>query len=427
MATKMRFVDKVKMSLEGVTIAIDAMRANKVRAGLTILGVAVGVFVVVVISAAVHGINESVAKQFESAGPTTFFVFRWPITFEACDGSDDTCRWRSNPRLTFPEMDALARLSTVAEVMPQQNWSVQAKYRDKALSSVQLLGVGSNWPAINPPDMTDGRAFTEQESRSAAPVVILNTNAKQQLFGDEEALGREITLNALSGNKVGSVFTVIGVYQDNVSFLSGGDHPKMVTSIYALERKVGAQMQFMSLVVKPSATAQQGETIDEVTASLRAQRGLRPSRESNFAIITQDKLFDVYNKVFGVFFLVMISLSSVGLLVGGVGVVAIMMISVTERTREIGVRKALGATRGIILWQFLVEAVTLTATGAMIGLMLGWIVALIVNKATPIAASVPPLAVVAALGSSAITGIVFGMLPALKASQLDPVAALRYE
>src|SRR5580693_2671658 len=127
---KMRFVDKIKMSLEGVTIALDAMRANKVRAGLTILGVAVGVFVVVVISAAVHGINESVAKQFESAGPTTFFISRWPITFETCDDSGDTCKWRANPRLTFAEADALARLSSVAEVMPQQGWNVQAKYKD---------------------------------------------------------------------------------------------------------------------------------------------------------------------------------------------------------------------------------------------------------------------------------------------------------
>jgi putative ABC transport system permease protein len=424
---KMRFVDQVKMSLEGVLIAIDAMRANKVRAALTILGVAVGVFVVVVMSAAVHGINESVAKQFESAGPTTFFVNRWPITFEACDGSDDTCRWRSNPRITFAEMEAIGRLSSVAEVMPQMGWNVQSRYRDKLLSSVQLLGVGANWPAINPPDMQDGRVFTEQESRSAAPVVILNTNAKQQLFGDEDALGREITLTSLRGNNVGGSFTVIGVWKDNVSFLSGGDHPKMVTSIYALERKVGAQTQYMSLIIKPSITVSRDQAIDEVTASLRGQRGLRPSHESNFAVITQDKLFDVYNKVFGMFFLVMIALSSVGLLVGGVGVVAIMMISVTERTREIGVRKALGATRGVILWQFLVEAVTLTATGASIGLVLGWVVALIVNASTPIAASVPPLAVVAALGSSAITGIVFGMLPALKASRLDPVAALRYE
>jgi putative ABC transport system permease protein len=423
----MRFIDKVKMSLEGVVIAADAMRANKVRAALTILGVAVGVFVVVVMSAAVHGINESVAKQFESAGPTTFFVNRWPITFEACDGSDDTCRWRSNPRISFAEMDALARLSSVAEVMPQQGWNVQSRYRDKLLSSVQLLGVGANWPAINPPDMQDGRVFTEQESRSAAPVVIINTNAKQQLFGDEDGIGKSITLTSLRGNNVGSIFTVIGVWKDNVSFLSGGDHPKMVTSIYALERRVGAQTQYMSLVIKPSVTSSRDEAIDEVTASLRGQRGLRPGRESNFAVITQDKLFDVYNKVFGMFFLVMIALSSVGLLVGGVGVVAIMMISVTERTREIGVRKALGATRGVILWQFLVEAVTLTATGAAIGLLLGWIVALLVNNYTPVQASVPPLAVVAALGSSAVTGIVFGMLPALKASRLDPVAALRYE
>ncbi len=424
---KMRAVDKIKMSLEGVTIALDAMRANKVRAALTILGVAVGVFVVVVISAAVHGINESVAKQFESAGPTTFYVNRYPITFESCDDSGDTCKWRANPRLTFTEADALARLTSVAEVGIQQNWSVAAKYRDRSLSSVNVLGVTSNWPALSPPDMVDGRMFTEQESRSAARVVVLNTTAKDHLFGDEDALGKEVSLSALQGSNVGAPFVVIGVYRDNTSFLSGGDHPKMVTSIYALERRLGAQTKYMSFVIKPTASAQQGETIDEVTASLRAQRGLRPSHESNFAVITQDKLFEVYNKVFGMFFLVMISLSSVGLLVGGVGVVAIMMISVTERTREIGVRKALGATRGVILWQFLVEAVTLTATGAGIGLTLGWIVALIVNKVTPVAASVPPLAVVAALGSSAVTGILFGMLPALKASRLDPVAALRYE
>jgi putative ABC transport system permease protein len=167
--------------------------------------------------------------------------------------------------------------------------------------------------------------------------------------------------------------------------------------------------------------------VDQVTATLRGLRGQRPAEESSFAIITQDKLLDTYNSIFGVFFLVMIALSAVGLLVGGVGVVAIMMISVTERTREIGVRKALGATRATILWQFLVEAITLTGIGVVIGLAAGWLGAVAIRSFSPIAASVPPLAVVAALAASVITGVLFGMLPALRASRLDPVVALRHE
>jgi putative ABC transport system permease protein len=167
--------------------------------------------------------------------------------------------------------------------------------------------------------------------------------------------------------------------------------------------------------------------MDDVTASLRGQRGLRPGQESTFALITQDRLFETYNSIFGMFFLVMIALSGVGLIVGGVGVVAIMMISVTERTREIGVRKALGATKATILWQFLVEAATLTGIGGAIGLFVGWLAAVAIRSFSPIEASIPPLAVVAALGASAITGILFGLLPASRAARLDPVEALRYE
>src|SRR5262249_1528715 len=158
----------------------------KVRAGLTILGVAVGVFVVVVISAAVHGLNASVERQLEAAGPTTFFVQRFPITFESCDGTGDTCRWRSNPRITMARADALRQLGSVSEVLMQQGWGASAKYRDRALPNVQVLGVTSNWPQVNPPAMTDGRVFTEQESRGASRVVVINTTAAERLFGDED-------------------------------------------------------------------------------------------------------------------------------------------------------------------------------------------------------------------------------------------------
>jgi putative ABC transport system permease protein len=224
-------------------------------------------------------------------------------------------------------------------------------------------------------------------------------------------------------------FEVIGIYKDNSSFLSGGDRPKAVVPIQSLIRYVGARSSGVALAVKPRGdlALDRDQAMDDVTATLRGQRGLRPGEESTFAIITQDKLFDTYNQIFGMFFIVMISLSAVGLLVGGVGVVAIMMISVTERTREIGVRKALGATRANILWQFLVEAATLTAIGGSVGLAIGWLLSVLIRTTTPIQASIPPLAVVAALGASVVTGVLFGLLPASRAARMDPVEALRHE
>ncbi|MBI2796827.1 MAG: ABC transporter permease [Gemmatimonadetes bacterium] len=406
---------------EGVKIALDAIRANKVRAGLTILGVGIGVFAVVVISAAVHGINVSVARDFESTGPTTFFVSRYPFTFEACDGSGETCRWLSNPPIRMNELEALSRLSTAASVGGRIDWSAAAKYRDRMLPSVGVEAYTSNWTTIGAPELLPGgRAFTDAEARSGARVMVLSTTAANRLFGESDPLDKVVAMNGIP-------FTVVGVYRDNSSFLSGHDRPKAVMSINAVVRSLNARADDMGLAVKPRATVSQVEMIDDVTATLRGLRGLRPSVESNFAIITQDKLFEMYNRIFGTMFLVMIALSAVGLLVGGVGVVAIMMISVTERTREIGVRKALGATRGTILYQFLVEAVTLTGVGALAGLALGWVVALVVRATTPIEASIPPLAIVAAIGASALTGVAFGMLPAARAARLDPVEALRFE
>ncbi len=184
---------------------------------------------------------------------------------------------------------------------------------------------------------------------------------------------------------------------------------------------------WMKLAVAPVVEVPQQQAMDEVAAALRSLRGLRPGQENNFAVVTQDKLLDSWNQVTGVFFLVMLVLSSIGLTVGGVGVVAIMMISVTERTREIGLRKALGATRRAILWQFLVEASTLTLVGGAAGMLVGGCVAFALSRLTPIPAHVPLWSVLAALGASALTGIGFGLYPASRAARLDPVEALRYE
>jgi putative ABC transport system permease protein len=240
-------------------------------------------------------------------------------------------------------------------------------------------------------------------------------------LGELDPIGKQVMLN-------GTPFEVIGVYEDKASFLSG-DRVKAVMPVFSLVRHLGARINDLGLAVKPRGDAPNARelAIDDITATLRGMRGLRPRDESTFAILTQDKLFETYNKIFGVFFLVTVALSAVGLLVGGVGVVAIMMISVTERTREIGVRKALGATRGNIMWQFLVEAATLTLIGGSIGLFIGWLVTIAIRKFTPIAAEIPPAAVIAALLTSAFTGILFGLLPASRAARMDPVEALRYE
>jgi putative ABC transport system permease protein len=181
------------------------------------------------------------------------------------------------------------------------------------------------------------------------------------------------------------------------------------------------------LLVRPRAGVPRAEAMDAVTATLRGLRGLRPREPNTFFLVGQDQILDTFNQLFGAIFLVGLGLSAVGLLVGGVGVVAIMMISVTKRTREIGVRKALGATRGTILWQFLVEASTLTSLGAGIGLIAGWLLALVIRANSTIPASIPISAAVASLVGAALTGVAFGMLPATRASKLDPVEALRHE
>ena len=414
-------------ALEGVTIALDALRANRARALLTIMGVALGVFVVVAMSSVVRGINESFRRDLEAAGPSSFYVYRRPIGgFNSCDGTDETCPERRNPGITLDEAAAIERLPTIRAVTSHVGTGEKFKYKDRVMNA-GMEAYTPNWTEVDGGDIFPGRNFTEAENAAGARVILVNDKMAETLFGDSEPVGKEIIVG-------GVPFTVIGFYHYTASPMGtptsagGGDSPKAIVPFETARRHLNLWMRGNNLIVKPFSGVAVETAVDDVTALLRGHRGLRPNQPNNFDIVTQDRLWSIYNKLFGTFFVVGLALSSVGLLVGGVGVVAIMMISVTERTREIGVRKALGATRFTILWQFLVEAVTLTGIGAAVGLVLGILVAIGVRTAWPsIPASTSWGSVFASLGISAVTGVMFGMLPAMRAAKMDPVVALRYE
>ena len=407
--------------LEGSVIALDSIRANKVRAALTILGVAIGVTVVIAMASAITGINRSVTRILESAGPKTFFVQRYfSGGLEVSDGSDEMSPWRRMPWITSEEAELIRSLPTVRDVNIGEYTNGPVSYEGVELKSVAMAGMSPTWNLVNGGDILAGRNFTPMEYSAGARVVIINDKLAESLFPRRDPIGKKIKI-------FGQPFEVIGLHAEAASLFSNADDPRLAIPHTTFTKVTDYQKGWMEIAVLPAEAATVQETQDQVTTALRSKRGLRPGQADNFAIVTQDRVLDTFNKITAAFFIAMIVLSSVGLMVGGVGVVAIMMISVTERTREIGVRKALGATRHEIMFQFLVEAATLTLVGCVIGMALGALVAWGIRSLTPIPATVPLLSVVAAVLASILTGVLFGLYPASKASRLDPVEALRYE
>jgi putative ABC transport system permease protein len=406
---------------EGMSMALDSVRANKTRAALTILGVAIGVMVVIAMASMITGINRSVQQQLETLGPKTFFVFRF---FQGgiviSDGSDEMSPWRRNPWLTTDEAAHLKTLPAIRDVGYQEGTGGPASYGDQKLSSIRVTGATTNWINVSGGTLSAGRNWTETEFAAGSNVVVINEKLAETFFPGIDPIGKRMKLFGLP-------FDVVGVYGEAQGLFGGSSSPSVHIPHTTFTKSADYGRGWMDFVVMPADSVTVADAQDAVISALRIKRGLRPSQENNFAVVSQDKLLDTFNSITRGFFLVMLALSSVGLMVGGVGVIAIMMISVTERTREIGVRKALGATRREILFQFLVEAASLTLLGGSIGMAFGALIAWMVGKFTPVPAAVPLWSVAAALIVSAVTGVFFGMYPATKASRLDPVEALRYE
>jgi len=418
-------MDRVLLALEGIGMALDAIRANKVRAGLTIAGVAIGVFVVVAMGATVHGIKQSFQSDLDEFGATSFQVRRRGVGINTCDGSDDSCPERRNPAISLVEWRAIADLPDVETATAWLAGQSNFDYRDRHVTNVGYDAQSTDWIKTDVADISPGRSFSASEHDAGAQVVLVNDTLKNRLFGDSDPIGKQIAIE-------GKQFTVIGVFHTKAGFLKtmdgrGPDKPRAILPMITAYRHLDVWRRGLQMMVKPRADVAQAQVMDNVTELLRSRRGLKPGQNNNFALVAQDRMMETFDQLFGAIFMVGLALSAVGLLVGGVGVIAIMMISVTERTREIGVRKALGATRATILWQFLVEAATLTSIGASVGLIIGSILAWIVRTNTPVPTSIPASAIITAIAASIATGIIFGMLPALRASRLDPVEALRHE
>ena len=404
-----------------ISVAVDTLRANKLRSGLTILGVVLGVSTVMAMAAIVQGIKEQIVSTIEIAGPTTFYVVK-AFSQTPVDPQNPPAWIRIRPDLTDAEA---RRIEALPEIGYSAIWGqAQARLEYKGTRTQQLIvfGADEGFPEIYGGELVDGRWFTQGELVSGAAVTVLEEDAARRIFGGETIIDKQVQIG-------GRPAQVIGLYQkaSNI-FEPPGQATGAVVPYLMLDQQFTLdKTNAVYIAVKPKAGVTTEAAQEAVTVAMREGRRLRPADRNSFDLITQDQILDTFNKITGVFFLVMIVLSSVGLMVGGIGVMAIMMVSVTSRTREIGVRKAVGATQREILLQFLVEAATLTGIGGLIGILVGLALGRLITAFMNIDAGIPVALTLVAVSVSVGIGIVFGMIPARRAAKLDPIEALRYE
>jgi len=405
----------------GFMLALETIRTHKLRAFLTVLGVIVGTGTIIGVGAILTGFDANIAAVLRSFGPNSIIVFKFPVGPRI---GDLTPEERTRKSLTYENALAIKeRCTSVQDVSPmlfQDNRGfINAHYKGNDIYDVNLFGVEEAYAREGQVDLHLGRFFTDEESRRRAPVVVIGAEIEKGLFSNANPIGKVINVD-------GHEYEVIGtMLRPAASFF--GEQDNRVLLPYGTMHKVFPNANDNAIVV----TALEGklpQALDEVRAVLRIVRRVPYNKPDNFALSTADEMIGNFRQITAMTFLVMAVLSSIGLLVGGIGVMNIMLVSVTERTQEIGVRKAVGARRTDIVLQFLLEASVLTALGGIAGILFGWLISVISRLIFPsLPATVPLWAASLGIVVSVGVGLFFGIWPAYKASRLDPVEALRHE
>jgi putative ABC transport system permease protein len=413
-------------SKESVKLALDTLRKNKLRSALTILGISIGISTVILISSAINGLNTNIAQFVNSLGTNDLWVFR----FEPF-GKRPTTEELNRKQLTYEDGIAMRALPHVVAVDPEltsQNFQtglgdVSLKRGKYSIHNTILNGTTSQVKDTVDIEMLEGRMWTDDEEKRAADVVVLGHDSAEDLFPNESPLGKDVECR-------GDIFTVIGVLDKQPQPFGSGRNTQDNSAYFPLAtfHKIHPEIKDYWIVVRYDDQANKGLVVEEVRDLMRVRRGLRADQDDNFAIFGPDSLTRLWNQLTGGLFLFMVAVSSVGLMVGGVGVMNIMLVSVTERTREIGVRKAIGATKKNILLQFTLEAVTLCMVGGIVGILAGSVFTLILHYAVSfLHAALSATWVIVAFMVACMVGLVFGIYPAWKAASMDPIEALRYE
>ena len=413
-------------SKETIRMALDTLRTNKLRSGLTILGIVIGVMTVIVISSVVNGLNSNVSALVESLGSNVLFVFRFPVF-----SGRPTTEMLTRKQLTYEDAMAIRQLPHVVAVAPTLQYvdrsgggggigKTAIQGNGRKMQNTQLEGDTPDVQNVSELNLVDGRFFDEGDQERSGNVTVLGYDTADELFGVNDAVGKEVVVG-------GMTFTVAGVLEKRKQAFGGGKNPEDNKAYFPITtfHKLHPEQLDYWITLKYDDDKNRPMVEDEVTELLRRRRKVANEAQDNFAIFGTDSLTRLWNSVTQGLFLLLFALSSVALMVGGVGVMNIMLVSVTERTREIGIRKAIGATRITILGQFTLEAVTLCAIGGVVGVIVGSAIATGLKYVLP--SQVSPWWVTLAFASACGIGLLFGIYPAWKAASLNPIEALRYE